>query len=173
MLPVCNNASTDDEDSINLLTTLLIRYPEICSVIYTGHRSRLRLRFILNRPLSKEDYQYFLTEIRNCHKSYIYYAKADEPLNFEVKYQEGPGIGVVDLVRDTTTLTRQEIDFLIKYMQERFSAQLEYDNLDLPEDDLLVQDNLINHTLERLKLKYTQYNIIAVREEGRVLVFKR
>lgn len=172
-MPACNNSPKDDKDSINLLTTLLIRYPEICTVSYTGQKSRLQLRFILKHSLSTQDHIQFQVEIHNCLKSYIYFAKAEEPQVFEVKYKEGSGIGVVEIVRDAATLTREEIGFLISYMQERFPAQLVYDDLDFPEDELIEQEDLISNMLEKLKKKYPQYNLMAVREEGRVLVFKR
>lgn len=173
MMQPCINLSRDDEDGISLLTTLLIRYPEICSVIYSPQGSKLQLRFILKACLGQKAQKQFRHDIINCINAYIYFAKSEEPRYFQVDFEEGSCIGVVEIVRDTATLTQREISLIINYIQERFSDQLVYEDLEIPERDILEQDNLISHMLEKLKIKYPQYNMMAVREEGRVFVFKR
>ena len=163
----------DDEESISLLTTLLIRYPEVCSVNYSPVGRQLRLTFILNHQLDKKTQEQFQEEINNCVGAYIFFEKKEEPKHFKVKYTDGPGIGIVEITRDAATLTQKEISLIINYMHERFPGYLVCDDLALPEDDLLEHDDFIRYMLDKLRIKFPKYKLIALREEGRVLVFKR
>lgn len=163
----------DDEESISLLTTLLIRYPEVCSINYSPVGRQLRLSFILKSQLDKKSQEQFQEELQSCVSTYIYFEKKEEPKHFKVKYSDGPGIGIVEITRDAATLTQKEIALIINYMQDRFPGILVSDELALPEDDLLEQDDFIRYMLDKLRIKYPKYKLIAVREEGRVLVFKR
>lgn len=163
----------DDEESISLLTTLLIRYPEICSVNYSPGKRQLKISLILNHRLDKATQEQFQDELQRCVDTYIYFEKKEHPKYIRIKYTDGPGIGIVEITRDAATLTQKEISLIINYMHERFHSILVRDDLGLAEDDLLEQDDIIGCMLDRLRIKYPKYKLIALREEGRVLVFKR
>jgi len=167
------NALPDDEESISLLTTLLIRYPEVCSVNYSPVGRQLRLSFILNHQLNKKAQEEFKEELISCICTYIYFEKKEEPKHIRIKYTNGPGIGIVEITRDAATLTQKEISLMINYMHERFPGGLVTEEAALPEDDLLEHDDIIRYMLDKLRIKYPKNKLIAVREEGRVLVFKR
>lgn len=167
------NSLPDDEESIGLLTTLLIRYPEVCSVNYSPVGRQLRLSFILKQQLDKKTQEQFQEEIITCVGTYIFFEKKEQPKHFKVKYTDGPGIGIVEITRDAVTLTQKEIALILNYMQDRFAGYLVSEALTLPEDDLIEQDDFIRYMLDKLRIKYPKYKLIAVREEGRVLVFKR
>lgn len=163
----------DDEESISLLTTLLVRYPEVCTINYTPKGRLLKLSLIIKGRLGKKDFEIFQEEIIDCISTYIYFENKDQPEIVRVKYDYAPGITIIEISRDTRTLTQRELALMINYMQERFGAVLVSDNLHLHEDDQIEQDDFIRYMLDKIKNKCPKNPLIAMREEGRVLVFKR
>jgi hypothetical protein len=99
--------------------------------------------------------------------------------------ERSPSIVVVDhnicdtftmfeVTRDVETLAQHEISMVIELVRQNFSQTLITEKNDhLLEEDLLMQEELIEHMLENIKISYPEKNLIAFREEGRVLVFNK
>ena len=63
---------------------------------------------------------------------------------------------------------------VIELVHMNFNQNLVSEKNDsLMEEDLLMQEELIEHMLENLKISSPEKNLIAFREEGRVLVFNK
>lgn len=52
------------------------------------------------------------------------------------------------------------------------TQELVYDEMDLMEDELEFQEEIIEQILEQLQESELDKNLVAVREDGRVLVYK-
>lgn len=163
----------DDEESICLLTTLLVRYPELCTINYSPKGNLLKLSFILKVELDKLNFQRLNKELLSCVSTYLHFENGTEPEYFKVTYSLGPGITILEITRDTATLTQKEIALIINYLGDRFKQFMVSEEIYAPEDDLLEQDDFIGYMLDNLRVKNPKNRLIAVREEGRVLVFKR
>ncbi len=168
-----NKKNNEDDDSIDFLTTLLIRYPEVCSVYYSANGSLLQLQFILQEPLEKKVQAQFKEEITNCILTYIYLAGLGEPQHCEIECLDMPEIGVIKITRDTATLTQKELALIMNYLQDRFADNLVADDLNIPQEDLPEHDDLICFMLNKLKMRDIKFNLIALRDEGRVFVYRR
>jgi len=163
----------EDEESINLLTSLLVRYPELCTINFTPKGRLLKLSFILKAELKKISYVKFYNELAECVSTYLYFESRTEPKHFKINYALGSGITVIEITRDANTLRQQEIALIIDYLHDNFKQIVVSDEPSFKEDDLPEQDNFICNMLDTLRIKTPKNKLIAVREEGRVLVFKR
>lgn len=162
-----------DEESINLLTTLLVRYPELCTINYSPQGNVLRLSFIVKKEVREEEIRDFESELSLCINAYLHFESGIKPKRFRVHHYYGPGITVIDIARDTETLTQKEIGLLIDYIKEKYLQDIACEELYGDESELSQQDDFIGSLLERFRRNNPAHRLIAVREEGKVLVFQR
>ncbi len=163
----------DDEESIHLLTSLLVRYPEVGTINYSPRGHLLKLKFILKEELDKKTIQQISEELKNCIYTYMYYENKLEPKYLKTKYHVSSGITIFEITRDASTLTQKEIGLIICLLRERLNHSLVTDSYSIHDEDFMEQDDFIHHMLENLRGKNLKNSLIAVREEGRVLIFKR
>ncbi len=167
------NSLPEDEESINLLTSLLVRYPELCTINFTPKGRLLKLSFILKDELKKDLYKKISDELVECVSTYLYFENKTEPNHFKINYTLGSGITVIEITRDANTLRQKEIALIISCLHANFKQIVVSNEPTFQADDLLEQDDFICDLLDNLRVKTPKNKLIAVREEGRVLVFKR
>jgi len=160
-------------DSIGLLISILVRYPEIGTVKFSPQSQTLKLSFILSRLISNEEYQIFTERLCTSLEAYnMLEAQTDVIIN--TSYDQYEQIGVLEIDRDVHTLSRTEISLIITIIKDHFEGNLVIDKNDsLLEEDLLVQEELIENMLEHLKGVRYEKNLIGIREDGRVMVFNK
>ena len=59
----------------------------------------------------------------------------------------------------------------MEIIKDELGDQLVTDENSLAEDEIILQEEVINHMLAAIRSNGTEKNITAVREDGRVLVF--
>ncbi len=80
----------------------------------------------------------------------------------------------LEFQRDVLTLTQKEIALIIALLKEQFGDDLIADeDDDLMVDDLSLHEELIGRMLEHTKKTSANSRLIALRDEGRVLVFNK
>lgn len=169
-----NCLADEEKDSIGLLTSLLVRYPEVCSLNYHPGENSLKLIFILRGKLKKSILKKFSDELIICVRTYLYFEKKDVPRQIRVKYDYESELTRIIITRDAASLTQREISLMINLLQAHFKNLLISDeSTNFAEEDLLLQDDYIKCMLDNLHPGMFKNKIIALREEGRVLVFKQ
>ena len=163
----------DDEESINLLTSILVRYPEVGTINYSPRGHLLKLKFILKEELDKKTIKQINEELESCINTYIYLESKSEPKYLKTKNNVCSGITIFEITRDASTLTQKEIGLVVCLLRERFKHSLVTDGYFAQDEELMEQDDFIRHMLDNLKKKNLKNDLIAVREEGRVLIFTR
>lgn len=163
----------EDEDSINLVTTLLIRYPQLCTINYSPKGHLLKLSFILKKDLDLPILKKFQDELISCIRAYSYFERKEEPRLLKIAFNRISGLTNIEITRDASTLTQKEISLIVTIMNDSFPKILVSDEITVPEDELSEQDDFIRYMLDNLRVKSPANKLIALREEGRVLVFKR
>ncbi|HHY06356.1 MAG TPA: hypothetical protein GX532_05200 [Clostridia bacterium] len=167
--------SVDDEkDSIVLFTSLLLRYPEICSLNYYPQENTLKLIFILCGNLQKPLLNKFSDELNISIQAYLFFEKNETPREIIINYDYESELTRVIITRDADTLTQKEISLIIKLLHVHFKKFLFSEEKTIfAEEDLPVQDDYIKDMLENLQPESFKNEIIALREDGRVLIFKQ
>lgn len=161
------------QNSIGLLISILVRYPEIGTVRYNPERKTMKFTFILKEPVDKKQ---FLQHTRDLRQSLMVLADL-----LQVKMQtvridrhEYNTFTLFEVERDVQTLSREEISLLANFMGSRFGeALLTEENEPLPEEEKLFQDEMIQNMLEDLREARLERGLIGFREEGRVFVFNK
>ncbi len=164
---------TEVTDSIGLLISMLVRYPEIGTINYDPESQLLKFNFmLLNVP--NEEFEKFKDKVISCLETF-HYLEGKAPRAVKFKCSRDNGITILKIFRDVETFTYKELSMIIELVHQEFARNLITDNSTetMLDEDLLVQEEMICHMLENIKGCAPQKKLIAFREEGRVLVFNK
>jgi hypothetical protein len=168
-----NKQDTDYSDSIGLLISILVRYPEVGTINFDPKQQDLKFTFIFSRVLDEKELANFKSELVQVVETYNY-LEGKEISIADVNHQFCDNFTMLEVRRDVNTLTQDEIALIIDLVDRCFKQNLVADqNEYMMEEDLIMQEELIEHMLENLKSASPERNLIAFREEGRVLVFNK
>ncbi|MFZ5639355.1 MAG: hypothetical protein ACOY4Q_01505 [Bacillota bacterium] len=172
-LKLKNKQDTDYSDSIGLLISILVRYPEVGTINFDPKQQDLKFTFIFSRVLDEKELANFKSELVQVIETYNY-LEGKEISIADVNHQFCDNFTMLEVRRDVNTLTQDEIALIIDLVDRCFKQNLVADqNEYMMEEDLIMQEELIEHMLENLKSASPERNLIAFREEGRVLVFNK
>jgi hypothetical protein len=159
-------------DSIGLLVSLLIRYPEITAINYEPERKVLRMSFLIEQVLSGEQFLNLTAKLKQ-HLAAHAYLKGSSPKINEITNLTLEKCTFIEIHRDVDTITRQEISHLIELLSEEFAGALIVDSRDNDQEEQEVQEELIGHMLEHFRVLNQHNKLFAYSEDGRVLVFNK
>ena len=160
-------------DSIGLLISILVRYPEVGTINYEPKTHVLTFTFVLLCLLPDEQIDGFQTKLFDCLKTFNY-LEAREPQVINLSSSVCRNFTVMEIRRDVETLSQNEISLIVSLIRQEFREDLVTEESDsLVEEEMLLQEELIGHMLENMKGAVPEKKLIAFREEGRVLVFNK
>jgi len=160
-------------DSVGLVTSILVRYPEVATIIFNPEQQVLKLTFILNQ---KPDFMAIETMKSRVTESIEVYnfLEGNKPGLVLIGLQECDQFTLIEIQRDVDTLVQEEIALIVQLFYDFFGNCLVTDyNNSYFEEDLLMQEEIIEQMLENVKIKSDNKHWYAFREEGRVLVFNK
>ena len=173
LLPVKYKNVDDVSDSMGLLISILVRYPEVGSINFDPQSHELRLTFILAGALENNEVA-TIKELLMDSVSVYHQLEKIRPHVFLVEWNNNDNYTILDVKRDVDTLSRNEISFLMELFHTQFQNILITDNSEeIWEEDLQIQEEMIGHMLESIKNGMSDKKLIAYREEGKVLVFNK
>ena len=160
-------------DSVGLLISMLVRYPEIGTVNFDPLTHGLKLTFIVAGTYGDKDIKIFTEKLLDSINVYHELAEITTRI-FSIDWQKGDDCLVMELKRDVDSLSLEELSFLIELFGIQFNQSLiSENNEDMFEEDLQLQEEIILHMLENMKKNMPDKRLIAYREDGKVLVFNR
>jgi hypothetical protein len=172
-LPKYKQNDEQVSDGVNLLISILVRYPEIGTVSFDPQNNLLKLTFMLSNIPSH-------LEISSAKEllvsSIIAYNNLEGlPLEtFDIQLNTYDKVSMLSIFRDVHTISKNEIALLIMLLRGKFKTNLITDyNDSLQEEDLLMQEEVIEDMLINIKKHHTEKGLIGIREDGRVLVFNK
>lgn len=167
------SSGDDISDSVGLLTSILLCYPEVGTINYEPQKHMLKLNFMLHKMLNEGEWAGFRNEFLECLTAF-WQLQEFEPLVVRVDHIDFEGLAVIEVQRDVETLSQEEISLTIGVVKEFFGNDLVAEE-DTPalEEDFWGREELVAHLLENVKGAIPTRRLIAFREQGRVLVFNK
>ncbi len=154
---------------LGTLIAVMMRYPEISSVQYNVEDSTLSCTFILRRSLEESLFQSLEAQVTEVLETYRVVTR--RPLTaIRMTHVVMDQATEIELVRDTETVSIEEVGMAIEILRDVFEQDLMSDSHDLLEEDLMLQEENIQAGLEALK-RDDAGRLVALRDEGRVMVF--
>ncbi len=160
-------------NSMSLIAFLLVRYPEVGSVRFDPAEKTLQFCFVLDAVIVLEEFEKFHEQLLLSLSS-ISQLQDKELGSTVITYAEYDNLTFVEVTRDIDFLNQEEISLIIGVVQQFFEGKLLLDQEDIVQDeDVMMQEEMIEHMLEDLKDSHQEKRLIGFREEGRVMVFNR
>lgn len=160
-------------DCVNLLTSVLIYYPEI-SKISIEPDEKIYINYIIQKILTDEEIEKTRTLLEECLKSYHYLEKTQVECD-EVKINIEEKATFITIKRDMKTFSHGELRLINTLINEEFGKLLIMDTDKIPMIDstMLAQMDLIDTMFASLKINPVVEKMIGIREAGRVIVFNK
>lgn len=160
-------------DCVNLLTSVLIYYPEI-SKISIEPDEKMYINYIIQKILTDEEIEKTRTLLEECLKSYHYLEKTQVECD-EVKINIEEKATFITIKRDMKTFSHGELRLINTLINEEFGELLIMDTDKIPMIDstMLAQMDLIDTMFASLKINPVVEKMIGIREAGRVIVFNK
>ncbi|MBM6748425.1 hypothetical protein H5995_03895 [Megamonas rupellensis] len=160
-------------DCVNLLTSVLIYYPEI-SKISIEPDEKIYINYIIQKILTDEEIEKTRTLLEECLKSYHYLEKTQVECD-EVKVNIEEKATFITIKRDMKTFSHGELRLINTLINEEFGELLIMDTDKIPMIDstMLAQIDLIDTMFASLKINPVVEKMIGIREAGRVIVFNK
>ena len=168
-----NDEKIPNMDCVNLLTSVLIYYPEI-SKISIEPDEKIYINYIIQKILTDEEIEKTRTLLEECLKSYHYLEKTQVECD-EVKINIEEKATFITIKRDMKTFSHGELRLINTLINEEFGELLIMDTDKIPMIDstMLAQMDLIDTMFASLKINPVVEKMIGIREAGRVIVFNK
>ena len=160
-------------DGVNLLASILLRYPDIGTISLDPETDLLKITFTLDKRVLSEEFEKFKELLVNSISAYHYLEKIEEA-KIKINTEVHENTLFVHILRDMSTVSQNEIKLINTLMNEHFGAAIIRDSIgNTEQDNDGLQEELIDHMLGNIKINHVSEHIIGLWEEGRVLVFNK
>ncbi|MDQ2908248.1 MAG: hypothetical protein M3R44_02740 [Candidatus Eremiobacteraeota bacterium] len=167
-----NRVPNEASDEVGLIIALLVRFPQIATIVSHPANGTVVLSFAVRSRLERrverelresvcEHVRALLTVRRESHDALTLTCESDE------------GLGFVRITRDVRSFSREELLLLVALLSDRFGEALVQS---APSGDEGIEedhsvDDLIEYAIEALREPGQQRSLVGFREEKRVLVY--
>ncbi len=158
----------------NLLASILLCFPEVALLSLDARARVIKFTFYLASSVSPEMLASFRERFEESLQAY--YSLRKRPAEVcTLTFHNLGFFTAAELQRDLQTLTQGEINLVIALFREEFGPSLvtEEDGGDFPAEEPFVQEELLTYVLENTKKGGSEERLVALRDEGRVLVFNK
>jgi len=163
----------DVTDSVGLLISILVRYPEVATINFDPSRQILQFTFIASRVLEPAELDRLRETVLDSIAAFNLLENRQAAVS-SIDCQVYEQLTMVEVRRDVRTLVQEEIALVVQLLRRHLDRDLVAETGEsLVEEDLLIQEEIIEHMLENIKGSGEDKHLFAFREEGRVLVFNK
>lgn len=161
------------QNSVGLLISILVRYPEVCTVKYQPEEQTLRFTFMVSELLSPERFTAFAELLKESLRTFASVTGRRMRVCLLEK-TEFNGVALVEVHRDVESLSREEISLIACLTSQHFVGTVVKEAGEpLLEEDQAFQEEMIEHMLEDIRQSGVSRDLIGFREGGRVFVFNK
>lgn len=158
-------------DTVNLAISILTRYPEVSTINYNPADKSIKFSFLVFACIGNGEFN----NIKQLLIDSIDVYNTIEGRHTKLISIEKQNVGdytLVEIKRDMETLTQGEIFLLVMSIQRSVKNNTVIEkNSYFNDDDNELQEELIESMLYKVKTTQTNESLLAIREDGRVLIF--
>jgi hypothetical protein len=155
-------------DGVGLLISILWRYPEVSTIHYWQEQHAIKFIFMLMDVDDISGLQQKLPEAL----SVFHKLENSKMSRCNVEFRQEECVCVLTITRDVDSMTQSEVSLIVELVKQEFNDSLIIDQIYLPEEEILYQEELIEQLLATILSGDIDKNVVAVRAEGKVLVYK-
>lgn len=173
MRPMASRKSpSESSDEVGLIVALLVRFPEIATLVAHPTDGTLVLSFAVAKRLDRQAER----EVRDTvvdHVQSLLELASDQPDVLSVTCERDDHVTFVHVTRDAKSFTAEELTLLTALLAERFGEKLVKSPTgdEADEEEVRAQDESVEYALEALRDPSQQRSLMGFREEKQVLVY--
>ncbi|OPY63187.1 MAG: hypothetical protein A4E56_00781 [Pelotomaculum sp. PtaU1.Bin065] len=165
--------SNDVNGSVGLLISILVCYPEVAAINFDPEKQLIRFTFIYSKVLIENELDNLKARLFNSIEVYNQLEGRKNSI-ISLNSQICDNLTIIEVQRDVNTLFQEEITLIVELFRQCFNNNLVTEGYDqYIEEEIVAQEEMIGHMLERIKGTSQDKYLFAFREEGRVLVFDK
>jgi hypothetical protein len=166
----CRNETTD---SVGLLISILVRYPEVSTINFDPGEQILKFTFIYSQVLGDHELASLKGKLTDSIDAYNM-LEGKEIRMVAINHNVCDNLTMIEVQRDVHSLAQEEINLIVELFRQSLNSSLvTEEDESLVEEEMMAQDEIIEHMLECIKGSAEKKQLYAFREEGRVLVFNK
>ena len=163
---------SESSDAVGLIVALLVRFPEIATIVSHPAAGTLTLSFAIGCRVGRVaeiDVRETLAE----HVRSLLSVTGESPDALEVSAESDRDATFLRITRDARSFSRDELQMLVAVLSERFGDKLHRSPAVGEDgyDDDGSADELVEYAIEALRDPESQRSLLGFREEKRVLVY--
>jgi hypothetical protein len=168
-----SRTTSENADAVGLVVALLVRFPEIATLVSHPSAGTLTVSFAIAKKLDRASQREVRSLLLDHVRSYAELV-AESLETIEVACESDESMTFVRMTRDARTVTREELQLVTALVARRFGALLiksavaEDEAID---DDPGAQDDLVDYALDALRDPEQKKSLVGFREEKRVMVY--
>ena len=160
-------------DTVGLLISILVRYPEVATINFDPENHLLKFTFMYSQVLNEAELDNLKTKLFDSIDVYNY-LEGKETRHVSLSHQVCDDLTLIEVQRDVDTLAQEEITLIVEMFHQYLNTNPVIEiSEQMLEEDLIAQEEFIEHMLESVKFSSQDKYLVAFREEGRVLVFNK
>mgnify|MGYP005848370273 CR=1 FL=1 len=169
----CKNKREDLTDSVGLLISILVRYPEVATINFDPDKQLLKFNFIYSQVIGDNELKNLKDKLMDSIEVYNLLEKKEVRV-ISISHQIFENLTLIEVLRDVGTLAQEEITLIVELFRQYLNANLVTEQSEhFFEEDMIAQEEIIEHMLESIKGSTQDKYLFAFRDEGRVLVFNK
>ncbi len=163
----------DVTGSVGLLISILVRYPEVATINFDPDRQVLKFTFIASRMLARREIAAVKERLLDSIEVFSMLEGKQTRVSL-IDHQICGHLTMIEVQRDVETLVQEEIALIVQLLRQLLEDNLVTEaNDSLFEEDLLIQEEIIEHMLDSIRSTAQDKHLFAFREDDRVLVFNK
>jgi hypothetical protein len=163
-----HNVGGRTEDGAGLLTSILLRYSEIGAVHYRRDEHALQFTFMITEFKDEIAFK----EIIMPALEFFHQLHGQDMRVLDISCRNVGDLTILTVIRDIDSISLSEIGLIIELLKGEFKSHLFCEEMSLAEEEEIFQEEMISSMLSTIQMEDIEKNVIALREEGRVLVIK-
>jgi len=172
MRPVSSRrVPSDTPDAAGLIVALLVRYPELATIVSHPSDGTLTLSFAIRAALDRDAARGARDAVAEHVRSLLEFRREAADV-LQVGTESDRAMSFVRLVRDARTFGREELELLVALLAQHFGERVV--KSPPPENEAgeeEASDDLVEYALDALRDPQSKRSLVGFREEKRVLVY--
>jgi hypothetical protein len=168
-----SKTASQASDAVGLIVALLVRFPEIATIVSHPTEGTLTLSFALGTRLDRAAERDVRESVAE-HVAALMQATGEQLEALAVECEHDERVTFLRVTRDARSFSREELQLLTALLAGRFGDALIKSPAvedELLEDEMAAADDLVDYALEALRDPTQQKSLVGFREEKRVLVY--
>ncbi len=158
---------------MELLTAILVRYPEVATINFAPDRQVLEFNFIASRALSRAEKSALKGRLAESIEVFNLLEERQVRIK-RVDHRSYGNLTIIRVQRDVESLVQEEIALMVEVLRHFLGEDLVAEtNEAIYEEELILRERLIKHMLDGMRYMAEEKHLFAFREGGRVLVFNK